>query len=458
MANDELRKIPSVTEISDRLNDGLQGHLSSRYSLDIAKAIQSSARAAVLAGLSCSVEQDIDQRIQAICDQLDSSRYTPIINGTGIVIHTNLGRAPVSISTAMAMSQAAQSAVSLEVDPESGRRGGRMTEISNLVRLLTGAEATLVVNNNAAAVLLVLSALARGRRVAISRSEAVEIGGGFRVPDILRQSGAELIEVGTTNRTYASDYQAAVADGADILLKVHSSNFEISGFIATPDLDELRSVANEGGAVLIEDLGSGTLLDTSAFSIEHEPTIQQSIASGVDIVMFSGDKLLGGPQAGIIAGRADLVEKISTSPLARAVRADKVTLAGVAATLRHYLRGDAVEQLPVWRMISATPESLRERATALARAVESDSLKVTHETTTNFVGGGSLPGQALPGIALSVTASGTTPEGLARSLRLRKSDSVFGRIDRDTYLIELRTILPESDAALVSAIVEASAS
>ncbi len=376
-----------------------------------------------------------------------------MLNATGILIHTNLGRAAVSDATAEAMQLAATGAVALEIEPETGRRGDRMDEISRLITLLTGAEGALVVNNNAAAILLVLSALAGGRRVAVSRAEAVEIGGGFRIPDVLRQSGADLVEVGTTNRTYASDYRDAGLGEGDVILKVHASNFAISGFVARPSIAELREVADATGALLIEDLGSGTLLDTARYGVEHEPTIQESIGAGVDLVTFSGDKLLGGPQAGIIAGRKALVEVVSRAPLARAVRADKTALAGIAETLRHYLRGDTDREIPLWRAMSVPATELHARADRLITRLQRSGLLVSAEDTRNFVGGGSLPGQSLPGVALSIELSGMTAEVLARQLRLDPDVPVYTRIDNDRVLVETRTILPEDDETLAMSLV-----
>jgi L-seryl-tRNA(Ser) seleniumtransferase len=369
-----------------------------------------------------------------------------------VIIHTNLGRAPVSEAAARAMAEAASASVSLEIEPETGRRGGRMAEISTLLRHLTGAEAALVVNNNAAAILLTLSALAAGRIVAVSRAEAVEIGGGFRIPDVLRQSGATLVEVGTTNRTYARDYRDAGLSPDDAILKVHASNFAISGFVASPSLVELRDVADSSGVLLIEDLGSGTLVDTAKFGIDHEPTIAESIAAGVDVVTFSGDKLLGGPQAGIVAGRADLIEQISGSPLARAVRADKTALAGIAATLRHYLRGDAIEQVPVLRMMAADPSSLVERAEAIVAACARRDIEIGIERTVNYIGGGSLPGQSLPGVALTLACRDEGADVVARRLRADTDCPVYGRIVDGRVLVELRTVDPGDDDALTASI------
>lgn len=449
MMRDELRHIPSVNEIRDKIHGLSHGSLSSTHALNLAKVIQKSVRSSIISGSADSAAYELEWHLNVLREQLAGSRYSPVINGTGVVVHTNLGRAPVSPETARSMAHAAESAVALEIEATTGQRGGRMREISWLVQQLTGAEAALVVNNNAAAVLLTLSSLAAGEQVVVSRAEAVEIGGGFRIPDVLQQSGAELVEIGTTNRTYAADYRTAADAGAKVILKVHSSNFAISGFVTSPSLQELHTVASETDSLLIEDLGSGTLLDTAAFGIEHEPTIQESIAAGADVVTFSGDKLLGGPQAGIIAGKAELVERIAGAPLARAVRADKAALAGIATTLRHYLKSDAVDQLPVWRMIASEPPRLQERAEALIARLDEDDVQVRSVSTTNFIGGGSLPGQAQHGVALAVSIPGVAADELAQRLRLAKPVAVYGRIEQDQLLVELRTVLPEYDDRLV---------
>lgn len=326
-----------------------------------------------------------------------------------------------------------------------------MREISDLLRVLAGAEETLVVNNNAAAVVLVLASLAAGREVIVSRGEAVEIGGGFRIPDVLRQSGARLVEVGTTNRTYARDYREAVGPETAAILKVHPSNFRMIGFTATPAVDELVAVGAAASIPVIEDLGSGALLDTARFGLTHEPTLRESLDAGVAVVMASGDKLLGGPQAGIIAGRRELVARIAAHPLARAVRADKTCLAGLAATLRHYLAGEAEAMVPVWRMISARVCDLERRADAVVSVFEGGSLRVERVRTQASVGGGSLPGEELPsvGLRLSLPGRAATPEMVARTLRTLRPTALFGRLHDDAVIVDLRTVLPEDDPALV---------
>jgi L-seryl-tRNA(Ser) seleniumtransferase len=332
-----------------------------------------------------------------------------------------------------------------------------MSELSQLLSLLTGAEAGLVVNNNAAAVLLVLSTFCAGRAVLVSRSQAVEIGGGFRIPDVLRQSGARLVEVGTTNRTYVRDYAEAISDDTAAILSVHWSNFRIIGFTAQPELGELAELAHARGLLLIEDLGSGALLDTAAYGLAHEPTVQEAIAAGADLVCFSGDKLLGGPQAGIIVGRRELIEQVERHPLARALRADKTALAGTAVTLRHYLRGEAIDKIPVWRMIATPLAPLEARCQTWQSALR-DLVETEIVATDATVGGGSLPGETLPSRALALGAEaiaevvpGLTVEELARRLRTGQPP-VVGRVEADRLLLDARTVLPEQDEALVEAL------
>ena len=381
-------------------------------------------RERIARGESLAREAIIAETLRAL-RELERPRLEPVINATGVIIHTNLGRAPVSEETAKAMAAAAGSSVTLELDPASNERGGRLQEISTLMRLLTGAEETVVLNNNAAAVFLTLSALAAGREVIVSRGEAVEIGGGFRIPDVLRQSGAELVEVGTTNRTHASDYAAALSDRTALILKVHPSNFRISGFTASSTIGELAALVAPLGLPLVEDQGSGALLATEQFGLEHEPTIAESLAAGATIVTASGDKLLGGPQAGIIAGKREWIRRIAAHPLARALRADKTCLAGLAATLRHYARGEAVQKIPVWRMIAAPPAEVRARAETIARTVVSQRVHASVRETVATVGGGALPGQTLPSFGIALVADGLTADQIGHRLRTG-SPRVYG--------------------------------
>ncbi len=413
-------------------------------------------RAAIRSGARPS-EAEVEERMAAAVAAIERPRLTPLLNATGVIIHTNLGRAPVSTETAAAMAAAAGGYVALEVEAATNERGGRMREIGHLMRLLTGAEATLVVNNCAAAVVLVLSAVAAGRGVVISRGEAVEIGGGFRVPDVMRQSGATLVEVGTTNRTYAGDYADATDEGTAAYLKIHPSNFQIVGFVHAAATSELVEIGQPRGIPVIEDLGSGALIDTTRYELAAEPTLAESLAAGASLVMASGDKLVGGPQAGIIAGGATWVDRVARHPLARAVRADKTCLAGVAATLRHYVRGEAETTVPVWRMIAAPGAEIRGRAEALRQGLMTRGAAIEVVATAATVGGGSLPGERLESFALAldpVRDRNGDVEDLARRLRLG-APAVFGRIEHDRLLLDLRTILPEDDERLGQAVVRA---
>lgn len=365
--NNPYAALPSISSLLDLVASSAHP-LSPTFATVLLRDLLNQIRQEIGNGRTFSREEIERRAIDAI-EALFQPRLSPVFNATGVILHTNLGRSPVSDAAAEAMRSAASEYVALEVDPRTGKRGGRMSEISRLMSLLTGAEATLVVNNNAAAVLLTLSALASGKSVVVSRGEAVEIGGGFRIPDVLRQSGARLVEVGTTNRTYARDYRDAVDEKTAVFLKVHPSNFSISGFTASASIAELSVIGHQLGIAVVEDLGSGALIETSQFGLASEPTIGESVAAGADLITASGDKLLGGPQAGIIAGKREWVEKVERHPLARAVRADKTCLAGVAATLRHYVKGEAESMIPVWRMISASEESVRSRGHSIVERI-----------------------------------------------------------------------------------------
>jgi len=347
------------------------------------------------------------------------------------------------------MREAALGYSNLEFDLEEGRRGSRYVHTTELLCRLTGAEAALVVNNNAAAVLLILSALAKGREVVISRGQLVEIGGGFRIPEVMCQSGARLVEVGTTNRTYIRDYEEAIGEATAILMHVHHSNFKLSGFVHQASLAELVDLGRRYGLLVVDDLGSGALLDTAPFGLAHEPMVQESLTAGADLVSFSGDKLLGGPQAGIILGREELVAKLREYPLTRALRVDKIAIAGLQATLRHYLKGEAVEQIPIWRMIAASVEGLEKRARAWAESLADLGVAVDAVEGESTVGGGSLPGETLPTRLLAI--KGVPLDELARRLRTGEP-AVVGRIERDMLLFDPRTVLPAEDDALLQAL------
>jgi L-seryl-tRNA(Ser) seleniumtransferase len=339
----------------------------------------------------------------------------------------------------------------LEYELEEGARGSRHDHARRLLCELTGAEDALVVNNNAAAVYLALAALCAGREVLISRGQLVEIGGGFRIPDVLRQGGARLVEVGTTNRTHLRDFAQAITADTAAILRVHSSNFRQIGFTAMPTLAELAALARERGVLLIDDLGSGTLLDTRTYGLAYEPTVQESVGAGADLITFSGDKLLGGPQGGLVLGRSATVEQMRRHPLARALRVDKMTLAALEATLGAYRRGQAQTEIPVWRMIAATPDELAERAGRWLAHLQARGCEAALWEGESAVGGGSLPGETLRTHLLAVPAA--DPDRTAAHLRLQ-SPSVVCRIQRDHLIFDPRTVLPRQEEAILEAIAE----
>jgi L-seryl-tRNA(Ser) seleniumtransferase len=377
----------------------------------------------------------------------------PVINATGVVIHTNLGRAPLSAAARAAMEGVGRGYSTLEYELEGGRRGDRGTHASQLLCQLTGAESALVVNNNAAAVLLALTGLAGGRGVIISRGQLIEIGGGFRVPDVMAQSGARLIEVGTTNRTHLRDYTVALEANEDtaLVMRAHPSNYRIVGFTAEPELKELVTLAAEHGIPVLDDLGRGALLDTASFGLAHEPMVQESVTEGAGAVCFSGDKLLGGPQAGIVVGRADVVDPLKRHPLARAFRADKLCLAGLQATLLHYVKEEAAEHVPVWRMIALPPEEIDRRARRWRRALRRAGVEAEVVPGASAIGGGSLPGETLPTRLVSLAA--THPDRLAAALRAAEPP-VVARIEQDRLVLDPRTVMVEEEQELLRALVE----
>jgi L-seryl-tRNA(Ser) seleniumtransferase len=379
-----------------------------------------------------------------------------VINATGVIVHTNLGRAPLCETAMEAIGEVGRGYSTLEYDLETGKRGSRHQHAESLLKQVTGAEAAMVVNNNAAAVLLALTALAgrtegnpNGHGALISRGQLVEIGGGFRIPDVMAQSGARLVEVGTTNRTHRDDYENAIGDDTALILRVHRSNFAIVGFTTEPTLAELAEIAHKHDLLVVDDLGSGALLDTSEFGLAPEPTVQASLKAGADVVQFSGDKLLGGPQAGILVGKLEIIEQLRHHPLARAMRADKLCLAALAATLTHYLKGDALENIPVWQMISQPADMIQRRASAWKNQLAKAGLNVEIIDGQSAVGGGSLPGETLPTTLLAVDV----PSSDQAAALLRRGDPpVIARIEEDRLIIDPRTVLPSDEGELLSAL------
>jgi L-seryl-tRNA(Ser) seleniumtransferase len=402
-------------------------------------------------GVAAPIDQLAAETLARL-DSLTAPALEAAINATGVIIHTNLGRAPWPRVAIEAARTAASDALLLELDRATGRRGARFRLAEEHLIALTGGEDALVTNNNAAAVALAVGLAGRGG-VVVSRGELVEIGGGVRIPEIVRRAGAKLIEVGTTNRTRVEDYEAPLAEGrARLVLRVHPSNFRQTGFTEAPDPPRLAALAHRHGAIVADDLGSGALLPTERYGLAHEPTPSERLAAGSDLVTFSGDKLVGGPQAGLVVGRADLVARLRRDPLARAMRPDKVTLAALAATLGLYRAGLAETEVPVWRMIAAPIDGLRARATAMVDGLAGGAT-VEVVPTEATVGGGSLPGETLP--SFGVALAGRGPDRTLAALR-RGSPSVIGRIEAGRVVLDLRTVDPARDGELAAAIRAAS--
>jgi L-seryl-tRNA(Ser) seleniumtransferase len=440
--NARLRQLPAVDLLIDAAGSG-----TSLPAWALRKAARSAldrVRGALLAsGGVIPPQQELAAAVRIEAHELARPWPRRVLNATGVVLHTNLGRAPLSAEAAAAVAEAAVGYSDLELDVPSGRRGSRMKAVGELLCEATGAQDALVVNNNAAAVLLALDSLSPDREVILSRGELVEIGGSFRIPDVLNQSRARLREVGTTNRTHLRDYSDAIGPETGALLKVHRSNFEIRGFTLEVGLRELAPLAREHGLPLIEDRGSGTIVDLSRYGIP-EPEVQRGLDDGADLVLFSGDKLLGGPQAGVAIGRRDLIERMRTSPLARALRVDKLTLAALHVTLRTLLEG-RIDALPVLAMLTADASELEARAERLAKSL---TLPCSVVAQGSLVGGGALPDFELPGYAVRVETGRSTQKLAAR---LRESDPpILVRIHRDALLLDMRT-LTDDEAVQVAA-------
>ncbi len=449
-----FRHLPSVDRVlSDERVRRLEPTYPRSLLLNLIRQHLEHNRLYITASNPCST---FDEIVDAVCAQvraLGNPSLRPVINATGVIIHTNLGRAPLSKEAIAAIDATANSYCNLEFDLDSGTRGSRSTHIEPLLCQLTGAEAALVVNNNASAVLLALTTLTKKKEVIISRGQAVEIGGGFRIPDVMRQSGAKLVEVGTTNCTYIADYELAINPRTAVLMRVHSSNFRLMGFTHFVTLDKLVALGNRYDLPVFDDLGSGCFLDTTKFGLDPEPMVQQSVAIGAGLVFFSGDKLMGGPQAGIIVGKKQFIDKLKKHPLTRAVRIDKIRLAGLVATLIHYLKGEAIEKLPVWRMISAPLEEIHQRARTWSQGLDDLAQVVDGET---MVGGGSLPEGTLPTKLVAIGREGNRKDkktAQALSQRLQNQEMpIVGRISGSVLLLDPRSVLPEEDQIVLQAL------
>jgi len=449
--NTEYRKLPGVEQVISHADlTGFQRAFIHTVLVDIVREALERARQSIAIGNPCPELEEIVQSVSERLRILTIPGLRPVINASGVLLHTNLGRAPLSMEAAQAMIPVATGYSNLEFDLEKGRRGSRHVHIEDILCQLAGAEAALVVNNNASGVLLGLSALAKRKEVIVSRGQAVEIGGSFRIPDVMRQSGAKLVEVGTTNCTYAADYEQAITSRTAALMRVHSSNFRVVGFSHEATLEELVNIGRHHEIPVLDDLGSGCFLDTTVYGLSPEPTVQQSIAAGVSLVFFSGDKLVGGPQAGIIVGKKELVDKLKKHPLARAVRTDKMTLSVLKATLQHYIKGEAAEKIPVWRMMAVPLDEINLRARHWASVLGKWAEVRDGES---MVGGGSLPGGTLP--TRLVTIHGRRgSRGINSLSRLLRNQEipVIGRVNDEMLMLDPRSVLPEDDGAVIRAL------
>ena len=441
----DLSQLPSIDRLLNHpaMQDVI-GDFGRPLSLEGIRSVLEDIRQEVLQkGSPIPGETEIIVQVKSRLNAWLTPTLMPVINASGVILHTNLGRAPLSQATIRAMMAAVSSYSNLEFNLGTGKRGKRSVHAGKILTLLTGTESGFVVNNNAGAVLLTLSALANKKPVLVSRTQLVEIGGGFRIPDVMRQSGAKLIEIGTTNRLHLYDFENALAENeVALVLVAHHSNFKLIGFHSEPTLEEIVSVAHQHGVPVIHDLGSGALLDTAQYGLAHEPTVQESVAAGCDLICFSGDKLVGGPQAGIIIGREALIKRIQVHPLARALRTDKLTLSGLTATLTHYLKDEAETHIPIWQMIARPLDSIKASAENWRQYLGRGTLVEGRST----VGGGSLPTEEMPTWLLSLEM--TAPNKILQALR-QAQPPIIARIENDRVLLDPRTLLPEQEAVFL---------
>ncbi len=443
---DALRRLPAVDAL---LGEEAARALCAQYGREATVAALRDSLQQARVGLRAGDGRDptresLLERAAAQLAQRFRPGLRPVINASGVILHTNLGRAPLAPAAIEAMAQVGGRYSTLEYDLERGARGSRLKHCEGVLCELTGAEAALVVNNNAAALVLLLATLVQGREVIISRGQLIEIGGGFRVPEVMASAGARLVEVGATNRTRLADYENAIGPDTALLMRAHASNFRMSGFTEEVPLAELAQLAHARELLLVDDLGSGALLETERFGLLHEPTVMESLAAGADLVAFSGDKLAGGPQAGIIVGRSKPLAALKRHPLARALRADKLCLAGLSATLDLWLRGQALTQVPIWRMIAREAEELRAVAGGWAQRLGGEVL-----AGESAVGGGSLPGATLPTWLLALEVE--QPDEFLAGLRAGEPP-VIARIADSRVLLDPRTVLPDEEGALLAAL------
>ncbi len=451
------RKIPSITKLLDQKSTH---DILARYSrpfvvrsiTEVLEEFRNQIEAGVLdAGRLEEQLQNLDALIQERIAAKLSPSLQEVINATGVVIYTNAGRSPIARGVFNEVAKTVTGYTNLEYDLELGKRGHRDLHFETRVKGLLGCEAATVCNNAAAALLLILNTLALGKKVLVSRGELIEIGGSFRLPAIMEKSGALLKEVGTTNKTKPSDYREGIDSDTALILKVHPSNYQIVGFTQQPSLVELVEIAKEAGLPLVYDVGSGYLFQTPHPFLATEPTVSDALSAGTDLICFSGDKLLGGPQAGLILGRQDLVTRIRRNPLMRALRVDKITYSALEWTLMEYEKGDYVRTLPIWQLMSQTLEEVRKRAEALIREIAVDDLEISLQEGFSVTGGGSAPEEQFPTCLLSLVSSRWTPNQIEETLR-RHTPPILCRIQEDRVLLDLRTVFPEQDAVTAASI------
>ena len=457
-----LKRIPSVDEIM--LHDKVQRLIENfkrDYIVDLLRAVISDIREELRSReedvARDVIKEKILKRLHIKLEQSGRGTLQKVINGTGVVLHTNLGRAPLGKRALEYMSEMATNYNNLEMNLAEGERGSRYTHVEELLCQLTGAEAGLVVNNNAAAVLLGLNTIAQGREVIVSRGQLVEIGGAFRIPEVMKLSGARLVEVGTTNKTYISDYAGAITDETALLFTAHTSNYKIIGFSEEVKLQDLVRLGKEQGIPVMHDLGSGILCKIDNWGLQEEPTVQECVAAGVDILTFSGDKLLGGPQAGIIVGRKNYIETMKKNQLTRALRVDKLTIAALEGTLMEYLERNPAERIPVIRMLSTSPEQLHSKAEKLLNELQMRVGKSPHIASVelvkleDMVGGGAYPTYKIPGYGIDIAFTSNILEKIARELRL-SNPALLARKQDDKLRISVRTLLKGDDRLIVELI------
>ncbi|MGW8142758.1 MAG: L-seryl-tRNA(Sec) selenium transferase [Anaerolineales bacterium] len=441
----DLRQIPSVDHLinSESIADNISVY-GRPLTLQAIRSVLADVRSNYSSGNPIPSENELITRVTEQLANWAAPTLLPVINCTGVILHTNLGRAPLSKSSMEAIQNTALNYSTLEYQLDKGRRGSRSIHAESYLKQLTGAEGAFVVNNNASAVLLILSALAKRRKVVIARSQLVEIGGGFRIPDVMAQSGAKLYEIGTTNRVHLHDYEKAIEEESiKLIMRAHRSNFQIVGFTGEPSLAEIVDVSHQAGIPVVDDLGSGSFLETTNYGLGHEPMVQESLSAGADLVCFSGDKLLGGPQAGIIIGKIELIKKLRKHPLARAIRPDKLCLAALSETLLHYLRSEAESEIPVWQMISEPLDQIKSRADRWISEIGQGELVEGKST----IGGGSLPGETLPTYLVAISTR--HPDKFLSALR-KQQPPIIARLEEDRVLLDPRTVFADQESLLLT--------